>query len=403
MRPVPFCFLGIVCFALAAHSEVSSPRVEKLRASIATDRSALQQFWNEVQQSGSPLIEPAPGDGSQVLITFLWRGTGTLSDVIVFASVLPDNDPVRQRLTHLAETDVWYRTYQFPRNVPILYELSPRGPQGLQRDPLNKQYLDGAMGGSIVILPGVRNGEWSRSGGQRRGTVEKIQFRGERLVGERSVTVYLPTSFEPGQEYDTLVVLDEDVYTGPVPLITILENLVAARQIRPVIAVLIGNRDRASELACSSTFSTFVARELLPAIETKYEFRRRRDRTTILGSSLGGLAAACAGIHEPDQFGSVVAISASFRWRPKDDSEPEWLARHLAALPPLPLRFSIGVGSYETGTPNEPGNPSLLTCSRHMRDVLRAKGYTVDYWEFPGAHEPLSWRFAIPDFLKRLQ
>src|SRR3954453_21320044 len=102
-----------------------------------------------------------------------------------------------------------------------------------------------------------------------------------------------------------------------------LESLIAAGQIKPVIAVLIGNRERASELPCSNTFSTFIARELLPALATKYEFRRRRDRTTILGSSLGGLAAACAGIHEPDQFGSVVAISASFRWRSKGDPEPD--------------------------------------------------------------------------------
>jgi enterochelin esterase family protein len=338
-----------------------------------------------------------------VLVTFLWRGAGSLSDVIVFASVLPDNDPVRQRLTHLAETDVWYRTYQFPSDVPILYELSTRGLQGLQRDPLNKQHLDGPMGGSVAVLPGVRNGEWSRPGAPSHGAIDRIQFRGERLPGERSVTVYLPASFARGKEYDTLVVLDEDVYTGPVPLTTMLDNLIAARQIRPVIAVLIGNRERASELSCSSTFSRFIARELLPALATKYEFRRRRDRTTILGSSLGGLAAACAGIHEPDQFGSVIAISASFRWRPKGDPQPEWLARHVAASPAAPLRFLIGVGSYETGTPNEPGSPSLLTCSRHMRDVLTAKGYGINYREFPGAHEPLSWRFAIPDFLKGLQ
>jgi hypothetical protein len=82
---------------MAEHCEVSSPRIEKLRSAIAVDRAVLEQFWDEVQQSGSPLIEPVPGDGSQVLVTFLWRAAGSLSDVIVFASVLSDNDPVRQR------------------------------------------------------------------------------------------------------------------------------------------------------------------------------------------------------------------------------------------------------------------------------------------------------------------
>jgi enterochelin esterase family protein len=259
------------------------------------------------------------------------------------------------------------------------------------------------MGGSIVTLPDAPNVRWWATAPADRGRVESLSLRSELLRNSRTLKVYIPAGFQPDHEYDVMVVLDEDVYSGPVPLATILDSLIAERRARPVIGVLVGNNEREVELSCSASFSGFLATELLPWVENRYRFRRRRERTTIAGSSLGGLAAACAGLQAAHQFGNAIALSGSFRWRPRGDSEPEWPARQFALLPAVPIRFFIGVGSHETGTPGEPGNPSLLTASRHMRDVLRAKGYTVKYLEFPGAHEPLSWRAAIAQAIMDMQ
>ncbi len=40
-----------------------------------------------------------------------------------------------------------------------------------------------------------------------------------------------------------------------------------------------------------------------------------------------------------------------------------------------------------------------LESSRHMRDVLLAKGYEVHYREFVGGHDYLSWRGLLADGL----
>ncbi|MGH9627957.1 MAG: alpha/beta hydrolase-fold protein [Bryobacteraceae bacterium] len=420
----------LVSLAFAQSSEdVQSPRIERLRVELSRSPEAVEQFWREVRDQGSPLIESVKDDPisaqaarrgikgkrnsadlaapresvvrkflESVLVTFLLRGGADLRP-IVFASVLSNNDPLKQQLVHLSGTDVWYRTYRFRRDLPILYELSVDGPKKLQRDPLNARHIEGSMGGSLAILPGVRNLEWSQKRNVAHGRVDAVRFRSERLNNERSLRVYLPAAFDRRNLYNVLVMLDEDVYSGPVPLATILDNLTAAQRIRPTVAVLVGNTDRASELSCSPEFSAMLADELLPWVEERYALKRNRDRTTIAGSSLGGLAAACAGWRESNAFANVIALSGSFRWRPGTESEPEWFARQLAASPSVPVRFVIGVGSHETGTPPEPANPSLLTANRHLRDVLRAKRYAFKYQEFAGAHEPLSWRSAIVDSL----
>jgi len=391
------CLAALAVPLAAQIEEPRSPRLERLRADLKLNPHAEPEFWLEVTRTGTPLIEPDPSGPTHTLVTFLWRSSNPAAGVIVFATVLPLNDPARQRLARLPGTSIWHRTYRFRSDLPILYELSPDGQRGLQPDPLNPLVLDGPLGGSIALLPAVRHRDWSSPRNAPPGTRHTLP-----PAADRTASVYLPPGFKPGSEYPVLVVLDEDIFTGPVPLPTILDNLIAARRIPPLVAVLAGSRNRDADLASSPAYAAYLAEELLPAAARQFQFSRTGARTAILGSSLGGLAAACAALDAPEQFRTVAAISGSFRWRPESAAEPEWLARRLATAPPAPVRFLVAVGTHETGTPEEPGNPSLLTAARHLRDVLQAKDYDTHYHEFPGAHDPLSWTLALPDLLPRL-
>ena len=58
-----------------------------------------------------------------------------------------------------------------------------------------------------------------------------------------------------------------------------------------------------------------------------------------------------------------------------------------------PLRLYMDVGVFEN---------HLLWANRHMRNVLRAKGYDVTYQEFSGGHSSTSWRGTLSDGLKVL-
>ena len=67
--------------------------------------------------------------------------------------------------------------------------------------------------------------------------------------------------------------------------------------------------------------------------------------------------------------------------------------RAFAAHPRLPVRFYLEVGTLET----EPirGGPTMLHLTRHMRDVLCAKGNRVWYRETDGDHAYATWRHTF--------
>jgi enterochelin esterase family protein len=153
-------------------------------------------------------------------------------------------------------------------------------------------------------------------------------------------------------------------------------------------------------MSCHPPFAEFLARELVPWVRRGYRVSADPARTVIAGSSLGGLAAACAAVKHPEIFGNVLSISGSFYWKPPGETEPERLAREIATGPKLKLRFYLEAGLME-GRPR-PESPSLLEANRHLRNVLQAKGYEVGYQEFNGGHSILNWRGSFPNGLLAL-
>lgn len=380
----------------------------------------VHAFWAEVGEQGTPLIEP---EGDEYLVTFLWRGLGHPENVLVFGALAGFAD---NHLRRIPGTDVWHRSYHAPADFLGTYWMSPNDPltppdrvedwaartASWQPDPLNPRthpdfwYVTSpplAKTVSVLALPEApSHAEAERNPDVPLGRVTECGIASRILGNERPVWVYTPPGYDPAYEYDLLLLFDGHAYTYLIPTPTILDNLIAAGAIRPVVAVMPDSlgETRSRELTCYPPFVDFLATELLPWVRHRYSVSNQPARTVVGGSSFGGLAAMFAGLTGPDVFGNVLSQSGSFGWKPESESDWEWLGRQLTGHECFPLQVHMDVGRFESD--DGPGQPSQLGSNRRLRDVLLAKGCRVHYEEFSGGHDTICWQGTLTSGLQVL-
>jgi enterochelin esterase-like enzyme len=394
-----------------------SPRVVALQQAIeAGDHNALDAFWQEIAAQGAPLVEPIADDDRHVLVTFLWRAVEPIDNVVVVGGLAGRGFDL---MTQVPRTDLWFRTYRALADTRTIYHLTPNDTlvpynqdpdfgtrtECWKPDPLNPHTYPywGAEGASALALPAAPPQPWLIvRPEQPAGQVDIQRVYSARLDNERDIWVYTPPGYAPEkQAYGLLILFDGWEYTHAISTPTILDNLLAEGRIPPLVAVMIGNIDRQRELSCYPPFADALAYELLPWVRQRYHVSINPSDTIVGGSSSGALMAAFAALCHPQLFGAILAMSGAFDWKPDDEEEHEWLARQFVDAPTLPLRFYITVGRLESLAPFMDG-PNFVVTSRHLRDVLRAKGYPVRYTEVSGGHDPINWRGALADGLLAL-
>ncbi len=120
-----------------------------------------------------------------------------------------------------------------------------------------------------------------------------------RILGnQRTEESTLPPGYSRSRDYGWLLAYDGNQYTTAVPTPTILDNMIAAKAIPPVIAVFLESPNRDVEFRRTTTFQRFVgARRLMPQLRAHYRtepgrlpqrrarIELRRDRRTTYTAS----------------------------------------------------------------------------------------------------------------------
>jgi enterochelin esterase family protein len=368
-------------------------------------------------------------DRQRVLITFVWRGGPQTTGVAVVGGVSG------YRFCYLAPlqaTDVWYASIRAPRGIRTTYRVlenpsfAGRDMRSLTTeeftasenepwcaDPLNPRRFEPPMmnTASIIELEGAAPQPWCEDRDVPHGRVEPHRYESVLLQNARLVWTYLPPGYESSTAHYPLLVLFDGYGYLQMPIQQILDNLIEARVIQPVVCAMVHQLDRWQELGCDASFTDAMAdelvREWLPA-------RYRTGGPAVAGGvSLGGLAAAYAALRRPDVFGAgVISQSGSYWWGPgatvpvrldNPSVHWEWLIDEFARSSATPLRWHLDVGSLEVATPGQEHiDPHMVRSNRRMRDVLTSAGHDVAYTEFAGGHDWICWRGTLVDALTRM-
>jgi enterochelin esterase family protein len=429
---------GVSHAQTTAADPVASPRLRELRAKVAAgDRQAIPRFWDRIKQEGSPVVE-ASTDVHERVVTFLYRSKADARVVLIadFADFV-----AHVTFRRLPKTDVWYLCVRLPSDAQFLYELSvddpaypfvdadpPGYPGKTQADPLNPNRYDFAKPQilSVVRLPDAPGRELTAPDpAVPHGVVERFDGKLESAIlgNERDVFVYKPAGYSDAGEPYPLLIFGAS-YVSQIKLPVILDNLIAKRRIPPVAAIFVGyptskpgQNAQDEEAGGSEAFGDFVVKELLPWVHARIHVTSDPRRVIIGGASAGGHQAAFVGLRHPEAIGNVIAQSGAF-WRGTGSAARYWgdpalgdgregregFARYAASRPgpAAPVRFYLTIGRLERGRAFDTDLVSMLHATRHVRDVLQAKGYEVTLNESNGGHDPYDWEATIPSALAAL-
>jgi predicted alpha/beta superfamily hydrolase len=141
-------------------------------------------------------------------------------------------------------------------------------------------------------------------------------------------------------------------------------------------------------------YLSMIIDELKPAIDKDLRTIATRDQTGIMGSSLGGLVSAYAGVHNADVFGLMGAMSPSTWW---DNTEILGEVSTTPMRPAKPVR--VYVDSGDSGTSNDD-----VTNTTELAARYRSAGY-VDNKDLlhvvaaGGQHNEIYWAQRLPNAL----
>jgi enterochelin esterase family protein len=89
----------------------------------AGNKAPLDAFWKSVAGK-TPLIEEIDKDKEKIFVTFLWRGDSQTKKVLLRGGLPNGGD---KPLSHLADSDLWYRTERMPKGSRGTYGFQIEG------------------------------------------------------------------------------------------------------------------------------------------------------------------------------------------------------------------------------------------------------------------------------------
>ncbi len=344
-----------------------------------------------LKQKRLPMID---GDS---LLTFVWYGR---ADSVAVNGSLQGGWRSPEKLERLPcgkDSALFYKQYVVPADASLEYQFIVNGKYGL--DPGNVRTTpDGDFRNSQAVMPKFRPTPWTTvNPSVPHGTVDTILFTPlDAGLRPRTIYVYRPHGAVPKDGYGLAVIHDGETALRFLGLTTIADNMIAAGEVPPFIAVFVPPGDRVHEYrgALEVRYMYALADGLVPLIEQRYRTARDPFRRACLGISDGGHCALLAPLIRGDVFGLCAGQSSTI-----DQDLLDRLAACQAATPmPPQTRIYHQVGRFDIVS-DEFDFPQQ---NRAFAALLARTGIQHRFVESHDGHEWPAWRERVPEILRFL-
>lgn len=228
----------------------------------------------------------------------------------------------------------------------------------------------------------------------------------------RKYWIYLPPNYDSRATtaYPFMLFLDGCSYLDYIPAHCILEEMILNDRIPPCVAVFFDSPDgiqRSIEYNCNDRFTEFLTQDFMNILRVKHTLNITTSpyHSTIVGASLGGLAAFYIGLARPDIFGHVIAQS------------PAFLGQRVTVLDKMIIDFAeqnkfssfmFELGRYENNIVEfefEDGTIQAVSSWEivpHVCHSMKKHGIPVTFHEFVGGHHYVCYRVSLFDRIKEV-
>lgn len=248
------------------------------------------------------------------------------------------------------------------------------------------------------------------------GTLSKLWYASKTLNMTRRMTVYTPPGYEEGKiNYPVLYLLhgmggDEDAWPTLGRVSEILDNLIAANKIKPMLVVMpnghVSNTAAPGESSKGQYPIEFFTpdvgsgkmeesfQDIVNFVESHYRVKKSKASRALAGLSMGGSHTLFISAHMANTFDYVGLFSAAFRMGEKTKSPVyENFDNNLVKQRDQGYKlYWIGMGKddflYKTG--------------EQYRKKLDDIGMKYTYRESEGGHTWTNWRMYLTEFLPLL-
>lgn len=333
-------------------------------------------------------------------VTFLYRGEADTVLLQHWVYGLPSSQP----LERVPGTDLWHLFLELPPRSRIEYKFDvvQDGNNHWITDPLNPLTAEDPFGrNSVCRAYGYERPVWTLpDSGARPGTIEAIELHSRHLEGPREVQCYLPARFRRNRRYPLLVVHDGADFLRFADLKVVLDNLIERLEVPPMIVAMTEAGDRLREYAGDPRHASFIAEELLPALQDRLPLEDSPSRRALMGASFGAVASLATAWNYPGLFNRLLLLSGSFafsdigshRRGPAFDPVVEFMNRFRRRPGRPARRIYLACGIYE----------SLIYENRSIVPLLQANDIRVRFHEVRDGHNWENWRDRLREGLSWL-
>jgi enterochelin esterase-like enzyme len=268
------------------------------------------------------------------------------------------------------------------------------------RNPSSSQSLSFVH--SMVDVPGL---DYQDIKNVPHGTVQTVWYHSQALGKLRRMHVYTPPGYENDSvKYPVLYLLhgamdSDDSWSTVGHAGFILDNLIAAKQCKPMIVVMpaghttplfIWGDPHGLEIG---DFEKDFLQDVMPYAESHYRVLTDRAQRAIAGLSMGGMQALDLMAANPNTFAYVGVFSSGWLAGKLEDSEQ----RYAGGLDDAKARSGLKLLWFATGK-----DDFLVDRTQATIDVLKRHGFNPEFHPSEGGHTWENWRAYLHEFGPRI-